>query len=402
MSCTVTVEGATVNPATGKMTVGGTINFVGPSCGGSPTVQGKVYCGSRSFEINVLGSQTAWEATLPVDCNCDLPLSVQVVVRCPGPPPFSCSSTFFTIQNLCCCPQINTHVTPGSCTGTNQLVTFSTSVVNNTACPFSVRRNFGDGFFGSVFPIAPYTTQYLPDEPHNYAAPSSYTSFIDILSPPPLSACAGLEPIDVDVSCGNCHSKPFVASLCRFLEALFLFSMTASLSIGLAQPCVSLTVAAMFIAVAFLSIFFYVILQCQKCTCDFILNYWGVILIATGFVNVMYIPPGCAAITGFAAFINSIMLLTLGFIVLWLWYRNNRLTCPLLICDFWCSVSGIFSQRSATNIAIFVMFLVVGLTSGALASGFGVALVVVASFAVFIWTYGPLSHLPCKHTPTCQ
>lgn len=402
MSCTITITGATLNPSTGNITVQGNFTTTTP-CGALPTISITVQCGPNTFtgSGNQLPGTTLWQGTFPAPCSCDGQTTIGVVASCPGPPPFSCTATL-TINNLCCCPQINTQVTLGSCTGNNQLATFFTSVVNNTACTFTVRRNFGNGFFGNVYTINPYSSQNLPPEQSSYPAPATYTSTVDVLSPPPLSACSGLNPLTFSVSCGSCYSTPLIGSICRFLEWLFLFSMTAGLSIGFSQPCIPIAVAAAFLGTGILTLAIYLLLQCQKCVCDFFLKYWGIILIATGFVNIMFIPPGCAAMTGFVAFTNTIILLTLGFTVLWLWYNNNKLTCPLIICDFWCAVSGILNTRSATNIAILVTFLIWGLTFPLLSAGFGLALFIIVSFAVFIWTSGPLSNPPCMHTPTCK
>ena len=404
MSCAITITAVSLNSSTGDITVQGSFSTT-QSCA-TPAISIKVTCGSNSYggSGSVISGSTVWQGTFPAGCSCDSPVLITVVAHCPGVPPvspFSCSASF-TTNNLCCCPQINTQVSLGACTGNNQIATFYTSIVNNTACTFTIRRAFGDGFFGNVFTILPYTSQNLTPELHTFAGPASYTSTVDVLSPPPLAACAGLDPVAFSISCTGCYSSPLIAALCRFLEWLFLFSIAAGLSIGFSQPCLPLAATAAFVAAGFLALFIYLLLQCNKCVCDFWLKYWGQILVSVGFVNLMFIPPGCSAITGFAAFINALIFLTLGFAILLLWYNNNKTTCPLTICDLWCAICGIQNIRSATNIAILIIILIWALTFPALSAGLGVALLVIFVFALFIWNNGPLSQPPCQHTPTCQ
>jgi hypothetical protein len=246
----------------------------------------------------------------------------------------------------------------------------------------------------------------LTPETNNYAAPGTYTSTFDILSPPPLAACSQLDPVIFSTSCSGCSSTPLIASLCRFLELLFLFLITAGLSMGLSQPCPSSSGALYFLGGGALALVFYLALQCQKCSCDFWLKDWATILIATGLVNVMFVPAGgCSAVTLFPAALNSIFLLTMGTLAMVSWYNNNKQTCSLIACDPWCAVCGISNVRSASNTAILVALLIYGLNSAAYpGSYFGllVALLVTTSFAVYIWTAGPLSQPPCTHHPTCR
>ncbi len=411
MSCTMTITGATLNPATGVMTVQGTLTFTQPCGAASPNISIRVRCGPTGILYTGSGTwdsnTTTWLATVQgVQCSCDSHVLVDAVASCPGVPPatvFSCGAPTLTINNLCCCPQINTQFVTGSCTGNYQLVTFNTSYVNNTACAFTVRRAFGDGLFGNVFPIPAYSSGNLPSESHSFASPASYTSTVDVLAPAPLSACIGLNPVPFVISCtGGCYSSNLVATLCRFLEWLFMFSFTLGLAIGMSQPCVPLAAAAVAAGAGFLALAAFLLLQCNKCTCDFWLRDWGEILIAVGFVSLMFTPPGCSAIKGFPAFINTIIFLSLGFVILWAWYNNNKQTCPLTICDFWCAVSGIQNIRSATNLALVVAIVLWSMTLGALTAGLGVVLLVILVFALYIWNNGPLSKPPCKHNPTCQ
>jgi len=301
---------------------------------------------------------------------------------------------------LCCCPQILTDVVHGSCTANKQLVTFFATVTNSTACTFTIRRAYGDGNVGNVFTVGPHSILTLPPEQHYYPAPATYTSTIEILSPPPLSACAGLDPKTISASCGSCYSQPWIAGLCRFFEFAFLFSMTAALSVGLSQPCIPISVGGILLAAAFVALAVYLFLQCQYCTCDFLVRDWGVILIAAGLVNIMFIPSGCATTTGPAAAINSIVLLTLGVVVLWLWYGQHKLTCPLLICDFWCAAGGALNILSATSIALTVA-IVLTASFPILYPNVGWALAAAVAVIIFVWNV-PLSNSPCQQTPTCK
>lgn len=398
MPCGLTITSTALDQNTGNVFVQGFLTLFTP-CGGSPSVSVTINCGGNSYTgtaalTAITSSQFSWTAIIPTTCPCDVPITVVATNSCPN---YTCTANFS--GTLCCCPAVSTGVTYGSCTNGFQLVTFDTYIYISGTCTFSFRRDFGDGFFGPVQTFTGPGNFYYQDQ-HNYAAPGSYTATVDVL-PPPIS-CPAVSTSAVTVSCtGGCYTSPLVAAVCLFLEWLFLFSMTFGLIVGFSQPCVPLVVGAISFGVALLTLFIYLLLQCQLCVCGFFLKWWGQIFIATGFANFMFVLPSCPAITLFPAFINSMILLSLGFIILYIWYIQNKQTCPLIKCDFWCAVSGIQNIRSATNIALIVIFVMLALNP-LLIAGVGVAFAIILAFALYIWLYGPISQPPCQTDIDCK
>ncbi|HVA98501.1 MAG TPA: hypothetical protein VNG53_06370 [Bacteroidia bacterium] len=403
MACTITVTSAVVNG--GNLIVAGNFSAT-PSCTGTLTISVTITCLDAGGTVTCTGSgavllgTTLWQGSVPCACICGANnVTITATATCTSPS-FTCTSVPLTLTTLCCCPSSTTAIIYGSCSNNAQLVTFNTIVSIPDACTFTFRRNFGDGNFGGNNTFTGPGTFNYPVEQHNYNAPNTYTSSLDVLPPP--YGCGTIETINVSVSCAGCFSSVSLAALCRFLEFLFLLSMTLALGIGYSQPCISLGVAAVWFGIGLLALVVYLLLQCNKCVCDFFLKYFGEIFIAVGFVNLMYIPMQCNAVFGFPAFINALIFFTLGFLILYLWYNNNKLTCPLLICDFWCAAGGTLNMTSATNIAIFATILIDIFSVGALTAGLVVALLVITAFAAWVAMF-PLSNLPCKkNTSTCQ
>ncbi len=405
MACTITISSVVVSG--GDVIVTG--DYTAPSpCLGTLSIFVKIVCtdangGQLSCgAVGSLAGNAIWHASVPCDCICGLNnVNITASASCDNPL-FGCSTTVpFTLSTLCCCPSATTAFTLGLCSGTTQLVTFTTVVSIPDACTFTFRRNFGDGTFGSNQTFTGPGTIYLyPMEPHNYTVPGNFTSDIDVLSPP--YGCGTIESVNVSVACAGCYSSVSLGALCRFLEWLFLLSLTLALGIGFSTPCVSFGWAAISFGTGLLALFFFLVLQCQHCVCDVLLKSWGRIFISAGFVNIMYTQPGCAAVTLWAALINALILITLGFLTLWAWYTGNKSTCPLIICDYWCAVAGMANITSATGIAIMAIGLMNVLSLGALSAGMWVALAAVVAFASMV-AIGPLHNLPCKNnTLTCQ
>src|ERR1700681_3303992 len=225
MACTITVTSAVLNASNGNLTLNGDILFT-DGCAAFPAISVNVVCGSQSFSGKG-GQQPGlpiWGAIIPVNCPCNSPMTITVQATCPGPP--STCTTTFTTSDLCCCPQISTQMTYGLCTNNNQLISFDTFIVNNSSCVFSVRRDFGNGSFGNIYSIAPNSSGPLQQEQSSFSAPASYISSVDVLSP---LGCGSMDSVSFSAACAGCYSSTGIAVLCRFLEWLFLFSMTAEI-----------------------------------------------------------------------------------------------------------------------------------------------------------------------------
>ena len=405
MACTITISSVVVNG--GNVIVTG--DFFAPShCQGTLTILVKVSCtdtNGNQISCGANGSlitNAVWSASVPCDCICGTNnVTITASASCNNPA-FTCSTTTpFTLSNLCCCPSATTAFALGLCSGNTQLVNFTTVVFIPDACTFTFRRNFGDGTYGSNQTFSgPGTIYSYPVEPHNYAAPGNFTSDLEVLSPP--YGCGTIDSVSVSVACAGCYSSANLAALCRFLEWLVLLSLTLALGIGFSSPCVSLGAAAIWFGTGLLALFVYLILQCQKCICDFFLKTWGRVFIAVAFVNIMFTWPGCAAVTLWAAISNALIFFTLGFAVLSVWYIFNKQICPLIMCDYWCAIAGMANITSATGIAIIAIILMNILSGFVLSIGMGIALSAVIAFASMV-AIGPLHNSPCNtNTPTCQ
>jgi len=151
------------------------------------------------------------------------------------------------------------------------------------------------------------------------------------------------------------------------------------------------------------------IYKTEKCVCDPIPKNLGQIFISVGFTLFMFmiLPTSgtpCSIVTGIIAFFSAILFLAIGFLTMNAWYNNNKLTCPLIICDLWCAISGILATSIAL-IAIPTVWGLIFLQSGGLtnyAAGAALAVLIVTTFAGIIWYFGPLSNPPCMHTQTCK
>lgn len=424
MPCTITINSAVVSG--GNVIVSGTFTSTPPCTAPCVlTINVKVACTdpfgapiSCSGIGNIIGGTTFWQASVPCNCACGTNnVTITATATCTGVPPscnFTCTATPLVLTTLCCCPSATTTFTLGSCTGNTQLVSFNGIVSIPDACTFCFRRAYGDGNFGGTYCFTGPGTFNYPFEQHNYVAPNSYTSTLDII-PPPFGCPSPVSSNNVTVSCGGCYSSALIAGICLFLEWLFLFSMVVGLALLITVPCTTPLTGLIFLGIAALALiaFYLPFLQCQKCVCDPIPKFLGQIFISLGFVLFMFIIPPtsgtpCSPVTGIVAFFSGIIFLAIGFLTLSTWYNNNKLTCPLIICDFWCAVSGILNIRSATNIAL-IAILTVWLTILVQSSflidysvGAIVAAIVISVFALFIWNFGPLSVPPCMHNQNCK
>jgi hypothetical protein len=284
------------------------------------------------------------------------------------------------------------------CSGSSQLVTFDTNVSIGAACTFTLRRDFGDGTFGNQYTLTGAGIFNLPQEQHSYAAPNTYTSTVDVLSP---AGCGSLDPVNVVVQCGMCHTSNFKAAWCQFLEFLFLLSTSVALVLTLANPCTPPVVALSFGGTAIAALVLFLLLQCKKCVCDPVTKFIGQIFLITGIILFMFIPPNCSSIVGGIALAGALAFGGLGFLYLNGWYSNNRSTCPLIICDLWCTVGGLLNPRACTNLAIVGALIVWALTGSTLTLGLGISLFVAVIIGFLV--NGPLTTAPCNNTTrTCQ
>lgn len=398
MACSILIDSVTLGSG-GVVTIQGRLMNL-THCGLALPVT--LNCGGATFS----GAATTtpgpgyftWVAYLQTSgCSCDTSVFVTVTNLCPGE---ECETTYS--GPLCCCPTVGTNIQYGVCNSNNntQLVTFDTSIYINNNCTIQIRRDFGNGVLGAIQAFTgPGNFNY--SESHSYATPATYISVVNAI--PPTVNCPAINATNVSVLCdAGCYGSSFLAGFCRALAWLFLFSTTAGLTTGLAG-CFPVALSLGFLAVGVLTLAIYMFLQCQRCVCDFILNLWGKVFLATGFASLMFIPAGCV-LTGVPALINSLIFFTLGFVVLSIWYINNRNICPLNRCDFWCSISGPLNFQSATYIALAVMIALFAILPS-LILGFGLAALITTLFiSIIAWpSVGPLGTPPCNgSSPTCQ
>ncbi len=404
MACTLVITTAVINSSTGNIIVNGTYSET-PVCNpGTFTINVKVICGSFSCGGNghVVSGTNEWTADFPCNCPCGSPVTIDAAASCSNPA-YNCVAMTLSMSTLCCCPTALTQMTFGSCdsSATAQLVTFDTFVtIPDFGCTFTFRRNFGDGFFGALWTFTGVGTFPIPSEMHYYAAPGTYTSTVEVVGQP--IGCNVIDSQQVVISCAGCYTNAVTAGICKFLEWFFLVFAVAGFGGLFGLTCWPIFVPLIYLAVALVGFLFYRALKCEKCTCGHMQKFLGQIYFAIGLVILMYVLPSCSVLTLIPAIIMSSVFLALGYLILWTWYTSNKLTCPLLICDFWCALAGPANIRSATNIAL-AAGIILYLTNIVLLAGLGIMGAAIAIIAVFV-IMGPLnpSTTPCDyHHPSC-
>jgi hypothetical protein len=404
-TCTITITSAILNPATGDLTVSGTINSSDP-CGNTASVVLSVSCGSNNY--NGTGIITfftpvfgIWNGAISnVNCDCNSPITITATGNCTSSGGFNCTTTT-TFTNLCCCPKVITTLITGSCNSNNQqLYSFDTAISIGDSCTYTFRRDFGDGTYGGTYTFTGPGIFTIPTETHPYNAPATYTSNMDIISP---AGCGTMTSNTFTASCGSCYPTPLLAFLCPLFELIFLISSIVGIVLMITLPCTAIWVPLGFFSAATTFSALYNLLQCDKCDCAPFQKSWGRIFLAVGIVMFMFIPIGCSAISGGAAFAIAIGFIAVGLIILWQWYNTNKNSCPLLICDFWCTIGGIMNPRSATNLAILSALIVYSTTGFVLLSGLGIAILVASIIASVANSNLNSNNPPCNNTTSiCQ
>lgn len=388
MPCNITIVSVVQDPITGHIWVRGKLG----DCV-SRKVDLTVTCGTSTYTDSVPHTSEFWTAIIPAsNCGCGQPITVEA--HCSGNP--ACTTTFAT-NILCCCPQVSTQVVYGSCVGNNELVTFNTFVYINTACTFTFRRNFGDGNFGGQHTLTGVGNFNLPPEQNPYAQ-GNYTSTFDVISP---VGCALSDSVNVVVQCGQCHTSPFFALLCRILQWVFLLSASVGLVLTAVTPCGTIAVTLSFMGTATLSYLLFMLLRCNKCICDPVPKFAGQIAIIMGIIFFIFlIPLPCTVLSWGVALMIALFLMGFGFLVLGTWYNQNKNTCPLLICDVWCAVGGVLNIHACTNLSI-VGAAIVWSVTGATLTALGISLFVAVIVAAV--ANGPLTTSPCNNsTAACH
>lgn len=390
MACAITIIAVAADPAVpGGILITGTVS-------GCSKIDLTVTCGSNTYPgQTTLLTPTLWEGAVTGATACSCGQDIAVTATCSGDP--SCSTTF--TGSLCCCPQSSTQVIYGSCTGNSELVSFFTTVSIDGPCSFTVQRAFGNGLFGSQFPLTGPGTFSLPMEQSSYSTPGSYSSGLNVISPS--GSCGTIETVPVAAQCGACHTSSLIAFICKILEFTFLLFGSAGLAALIAPACVPLPIALSLVgtAIAALAIFMIPILGCQKCICSPVPKFLGQVFLSGGIILVMFILPPCPSWA--PALALAPVYIGLGSILLNMWYHNNRSTCPLIICDLWCAVGGLRNPTACTNIAILGASLLWALTAYTFTFGWFISLVVVLLVAMF--ANSPLTTSPCNNrTQTCQ
>jgi hypothetical protein len=389
MACVLSISSVTQDSA-------GSIHIAGTGQGSiDPKIIIKVTCGSQSYSVAaVISAAGTWSEVIQHAnaCGCGQPITVVATVSSDP----TCNVTF-TSSSLCCCPTVITTPIYGSCTGSTELVTFDTTVSIGEPCSFTFRRDFGDGAFGMQYALTGPGTFNLGQEPHSYAAPGTYTSSFDVISP---VGCGALDPLNVVVSCGACHSSSLTAVWCEIMEFIFLLSASVGFVLTLANTCTLPAVILTFVGIAILALLGLKLLKCDKCVCAPWQKFLPQIILIAGIILFMFIPPNCCALVGPFALAFAIGFVAYGYLGLNTWYTNNKSTCPLLICDLWCTIGGLLNPRACTNLAI-LGSLIVAATNPVLLPGLGISLFVAVSIG-FI-ANGPLTTTPCNNTTRkCQ
>lgn len=392
MACAIRIKSVVADPATGDIHITGELE----GCPSSE-IGLSVTCGSNSYTAlaDVLPGQNSWSGTVPgPGCACGEPITVVAVCTADA----SCAASL-TTSTLCCCPVVTTSLIYGSCTGSSQLVTFDTSVsISTPGCAFTFRRNFGDGIFGAQNTLTGTTYVNLPLEQHSYATPNTYTSTVDVLSPP---GCGVVDSATVVAQCDSCHTNNLVAALCQLLETIFLVSISVGLVLTAVTPCTTPLVTSLVFGTAIVALALFYLLGCDKCICGNWLKWIGQILLVAGILFFMFILPSCSLLSGLPAFVIALLLIAAGFSYLSDWYNHNKSTCPLIICDLWCAVAGLMNTRSCTNLAALGGLAIVALTAGVLWAGYGVLIFVIA--LIVLVARGVLANPPCNNsTPACH
>lgn len=235
MACSITITSVIEDPNTGNVIVQGTAS----GCVGG-TVDVTVSCGAAVFTDTVdYNAAGFWEASIPTNCACNQP--ILVVAKCHGNP--SCSDTYSS-NNLCCCPQFTTTLTPGPCTAAlnpQQSFTFDGTIILNDSCTYQVQRHFGDGNLGQVQTFGPGPGPFqLTQETHPYN-PGPYTSTMNTLTP---AGCGSQAPVSFTAYCPGpvvpsaplCQSCNFVSLLCKALEPLFLLALVIGVTLLILTP----------------------------------------------------------------------------------------------------------------------------------------------------------------------
>jgi hypothetical protein len=277
---------------------------------------------------------------------------------------------------LCnCCPQVNTVANQGLWNSTGQnLVTFVTTLTFPAGCSVTVQRDFGDTNLGTqhTFTTSPATYQ----ETHAYNAPAAYTSSLKILSNASCGSSAGQITVS---SAPPCATHPFLATLCRTLQILFLMSaavasvlFTVSLSPVCSAVNPALTSIATGLAITAGASLFVLFLLCRKCVCGFFQKLFGQLFVIVGAVLLMFVLPtfppaliNCAQpipfVAPYAALGAVVVAMLIGASALLGggWYQQYKAVCPLNICDYW---QAIKSALILAVVAVVIVF--VALTGG--------------------------------------
>jgi hypothetical protein len=391
--CKITVEEATLDPGTGLLFTRGSWNATDPGCFDPPELLVTVTCGGASYsgegQLYMRDPREGfWTASVPnVNCQCDGPVTVDVVFTCQGTPPFSCNGSA-TFAHLCCCPDIQTTFDSGPCDANNkQTFSFDTVITINSSCTFSFVRNFGNGQFGAVHTFTGPGTFAIPTEHASYNAPGTYTSTIQPTQP----GCFHGNPVVVSASCAPCHTQSWVATLCRFLAFVFLLMTSIGAVLLLVTPsCTSYNVALSFTGLGLLALAFFFLLRCYQCECAALAKLWGQLTLIIGIVMFMFVPPtfggsvNCAQpiplVTPGVALFIAIGMLAAGLSILAGWYTNNKAKCPLTQCSYWCTVGITTNLLSCTNIAV-TAIIIVYLVTGAV-NGLGLLLAILVAAAL--------------------
>lgn len=381
MACALTINSVVLDQTTGNIIVQGNLQIF-TACGGQPAVTVAVTCGGNTYNgtaalTAITNTFYSYTATIPTTCQCNDSVTVVVTNTCPN---YTCTQTFS--GNLCCCPKVITTKDYGLCSNNSQLVTFTTNITITGVCTLNFRRNFGDGFFGAVQTFTgPGSYSYV--ESHNYSAPGTYTSVVDVIAPP--INCPAIDSTNVIVACtAGCYTNLFLATFCRFLEWLYILSASLAITMALTVAlCFTTATILTFAGLALFAFLLIYILQCNKCVCKFFLKTTAQIFIVVGILMFMFWPPTTIVppnvncyLTPPAALGWALLFLGFGIAQLYAWYLVHKNSCPLTICDFWCNLGGVANLKSCTNIAFIGIFILSALLGFANPTGIGVSIIV--------------------------
>ncbi len=359
--CTISIDPSsiTVKPigttGTTNVSMSGTV----ANCA-SNDIKVTIICAASTSSATAQLNGNIWMAEVGSKCPCGTPVTITATCQDPVP----CTATINTVMNCNCCPQaVSAVVNQGLWNSSGQqLVTFMTTLTFPAGCFVAVQRNFGDGYFGvqQTFTSSPASYQ----ETHAYY-PGGYTSNLNVLSNASCGAAA--EQVTVSASAPPCATKPFLASLCRGFQVLFLLfgAIAGVLFIASASPICNpppnfplLAIATGWaIAAAVFLVLLY--LLCRKCVCGFFVKLIGQLFVIVGAVLLMFVlPVNCTQPfpfpAPFVALGAAVVALLFGAAaLLWGgWYQPLKAVCPLTICDYWQAI------KDALILAVFAALIV--------------------------------------------